>query len=82
MRARPLPFCWASHWYQLVPESQGSQGFLEGVWLVYVVEEDIGELGAMVGLDLLDREGEGPRDHVQEPEAGLRGELGVDVGDL
>ena len=49
---------------------------------MYVVEEDIGELGAMVGLDLLDREGEGPRDHVQEPEAGLRGELGVDVGDL
>jgi len=55
-----------------------SQGLFKGVRLLYVREKDIGKLRAMVGLNLLDGEGEGVKQTVKENDAGLRGEFRAD----
>lgn len=71
-----------SHRDELVVDSVGLEGLLKGVGLPHVGEEDIGELHAVVGLDLLDGEGEGAKDMAQEKPAGLKGELRADPGQL
>ena len=45
-------------------------------------EKDIGELHTMIGLHLLDREGEGAKQTVKEKDAGMRGEFRADPGRL
>ena len=47
-------------------DAVGLKGLLKGVGLLHVGEEDIGELHAVVGLDLLDGEGIGPQHAFQE----------------
>ena len=66
---------------QLVAYAQVAQGLFKGVGLLHMWEEYKGELRTVVGLDFLDGEGEGegPPDHVEEPDAGLWGELRTDV---
>jgi hypothetical protein len=48
-----------SHRDELVADLFGSQRFLEGVGLLHMGEEYVGELCAMIGLDLLEGEREG-----------------------
>src|SRR4030043_1841825 len=59
-----------------------SQGLFKGVRLLYMREEDKGELHTMVSLHLLDRERQGPKEAVKEKDAGLRGEFRADPGRL
>src|SRR4030043_322830 len=59
-----------------------SQGLFKGVRLLYMREEDIGELHTMVSLHLLDREGKGTKEAVKEKDAGMRGEFRADPGRL
>ena len=71
-----------AHRYKLMANTLRSQGLFKGVRLLYMREEDIGELHTMVSLHLLDREGKGTKEAVKEKDAGLRGEFRADPGRL
>jgi hypothetical protein len=71
-----------SHCNELMMNPLRSQGLLKGVRLEHMREEDIGKLYTMVGLDLLDGEGEGAKQAVKEKDAGLRGEFRADPDSL
>jgi hypothetical protein len=71
-----------AHRYKLMANTLRSQGLFKGVRLLYVREKDIGKLRAVVGLNLLDGEGEGAKQTVKENDAGLRGEFRADPGSL
>ena len=71
-----------THGDELVANPPLAQGLFEGVGLLHVGEEDIGELHAVVGLHFLDGEGVGPQHAFQEESGGLWGEFLRDPGHL
>ena len=71
-----------SHWDELMANTLRSQGLFEGVRLLYMREKDVGKLRAVVGLNLLDGEGEGAKQTVKEKDAGLRSKFRTDPSRL